>query len=209
MTNLRRAGFCVAVLALCVSPTQAQQRRGGLGLHALVANKSVQEELKLDDAQKQKVEELNKTTQETLQEKTKDLQGDDRRAKLPAIMKEVNEATAKALVGTLKAGQIKRLKQIHLQVQSVRAFGNEDTQKALKLTEEQAKEVKAALEEAQTQIREETKDLTRQDREKRREITQRINKEVMGKITAKLSAEQKKAWKEMTGEPFEIKFERQ
>jgi len=208
MTNLWRAGFCVAVLALCVSPTQAQQRPGGFGLHSLVANKSVQEELKLDDAQKQKVEELNKTTQATLQEKTKDLQGDDRRAKIPAIMKEVNEATEKALAGTLKSGQIKRLKQMQLQVQSVRAFGNEDTQKALKLTEEQAKEVKTALEEAQKQIQEETKDLTRQDREKRREITQRINKEVMGKITDKLSAEQKKAWKKMTGEPFEIKFER-
>ena len=101
-----------------------------------MANKSVQEELKLDDAQKQKVEELNQTTRATLQEKTKDLQGDDRRAKMPAIMKEVNEATEKALAGTLKPGQIKRLKQIQLQVQSARAFGNEDTQPGLEQEDE-------------------------------------------------------------------------
>jgi hypothetical protein len=209
MSNRWRAGVCVVALALCVAPAQAQQRRGGFGLHSLVANKSVQEELKLDDEQKTKVEELNKTTRATLEEKTKDLQGDDRREKLPGIMRELNAATEKTLTSTLKPGQLKRLKQIQLQVQGVRAFGNEDTQKALKLTEEQAKEVKAVLEEARKQIQEETKDIPREDRQKRREVTQKINKETMGKITDKLTAEQKKAWKEMTGKPFEIRVEQQ
>jgi len=34
-----------------------------------------------------------------------------------------------------------------------------------------------------------------------------LNKEIMGKVTALLTEDQKKTWKEMTGEPFEYKFE--
>jgi hypothetical protein len=41
-----------------------------------------------------------------------------------------------------------------------------------------------------------------------REAREKVNKETLGKIAAKLSAEQKKTWKELTGEPFEIRFER-
>jgi len=78
----------------------------------------------------------------------------------------------------------------------------------LKLTDEQTKEVKSMLDAARKQTQEETKDLTRQEGQKRREIMQKINKETMEKISAKLTDEQKKAWKEMTGTPFEVKFER-
>jgi len=208
MSKLWRAGVCVAILAFAVSTVQAQQRGGGGGgLHTLVGNKSVQDELKMTEDQKTKVADIVKTTTATVTDKTKDLTGDDRRTKLPAIMKEVNEATEKSLGGILKEDQTKRLKQIQLQQSGYRAFTQEGTQKTLKFTDEQTKEVKTMAEEATKKMMDETKDLQRND-PKRREISTKISKETMEKITEKLTADQKKAWKEMTGEPFEIKFER-
>jgi len=118
MSKLWRASFGVIILAFAASTALAQQGRGGYGLHSLAANKSVQEELKLTDDQKPKIEELSKKTQETMTEKTKDLTGEDRRTKMPAIMKEINGATEKSLAGILKEDQLKRLKQIQLQQES-------------------------------------------------------------------------------------------
>lgn len=37
---------------------------------------------------------------------------------------------------------------------------------------------------------------------------QALRKEALEKVVASLTDDQKKSWKELTGEPFEIKFER-
>lgn len=210
MSILWRAGFCVAVLALAVSPVVAQQQgRGLVGLHGLVGNKSVQEELKLNDDQKAKVTELTKKAQSDMEEKTKDLTGADRRTKMPAIMKELNDSTSKSLAGILKEEQLKRLKQIQLQREGVRAFANEQVQKALKFSDAQTREVKEILDAAQKQIQEDTKDIPRDDAAKRRQVTQKINREAREKVMGKLSDDQKTQWKEMTGEPFQVRVEQQ
>jgi hypothetical protein len=39
------------------------------------------------------------------------------------------------------------------------------------------------------------------------EKIQAINKEAMGKITSLLDADQKATWKDMTGEPFTVRFD--
>jgi len=208
MRNLWHVGLGLAVVALLASSAQAQRQPGFGRGGSLLTNKSVQEELKLNDDQKKKVEEVAKKMGEMIREKTKDFKQEDFREKFPAVMKEVNEAVAKDLSGVLKDDQSKRYKQIQLQQMGIRAFSNEDTTKALKLTDEQKKDITALIEENGKQITEKTKDLTRQDFAKRREISQQVSKETMGKIATKLTSDQKKTWKDLVGEPFEIKFER-
>ena len=45
------------------------------------------------------------------------------------------------------------------------------------------------------------------DPQENRKKMQTLQKETMEKVSAVLTDDQKKTWKEMTGEPFEVKFE--
>jgi Spy/CpxP family protein refolding chaperone len=211
MRNLWRASLTLAVVALIAAPALAQRPGGGgrgFGGGNLLTNKSVQEELKLDDAQKKKVEEVSKKIRELMTEKTKGIAREDLREKMPAIMKEINAESTKLLADCLKPEQTKRYKQIQLQQQGTRAFSSEEVQTALKLTTEQKDGIKKIGEDARKAIEEQTKDLERTDFQKRTEIRNKVNKESEGKIAATLTSEQKKTWTEMVGEKFEVKFER-
>ena len=214
MRNLWKVSLAVA--ALVASPALAQPPGGfGFGGPSLLTNKSVQEELKLTKAQKDKLAEVAKKTREKMQEafqKFQDLKPEERREKLQAVRKETTATLNKA--ANLTDTQKTRFAQIELQ-QSERmrgpvVFTDANVQKALKFTDEQKADIKKVTEDLTKQIREETKDLPR-DREsfaKRREITTKLNKDAMGKVASKLTADQKATWKKMLGKPFEVKFER-
>jgi Spy/CpxP family protein refolding chaperone len=218
MRTVAKTCLTLALIAVLASPALAQRRRpgggqpgrGGPGFGGpgfLLANKSVQEELKITDDQKKKIEEVNKKVDDAIQEKTKDIE--DRRERFQKgfeIRREMADQTTKELMGVLKDEQKKRLEQIQNQMAGVRAFANEEVQKKLNLTDEQKTALKEVGEEYRTQA-EKAREEAGRDFQKMREATQKLNKETMGKIAAKLTSEQKKAWKELTGEPFEIKFE--
>jgi Spy/CpxP family protein refolding chaperone len=212
MRNLWRASLTLALVAFVASPAMAQRQppRGGFGGFALYTNKSVQEELKVTDDQKKKLEDVSKKVADFRREKTKDLTQEDRRnrEKMAPINAEIAKETDKLLGEVFTSEQNKRYKQITLQQQGTRAFSNPDVQKALKFTDEQKESVKKIGEETRKAIEEQTKDLDFMDFQKRREIMTKLNKEAEGKIAATLTAEQKKSWKEMIGDKFEIKFER-
>lgn len=209
MRNIWKACGTLALAALLVSPALAQRQRPGGGGGLLLANKSVQDELKLTKDQKEKVNEVSKKAQEKIAAALKDVPRDQRREKMAAVMKEVNEENKKALAGVLKDDQQKRYKQIQTQVRGIRAFGDPEIQKALNLTDEQKTSIKEISEGIQKKIAEETKDLEGRERfTKGREIRQKLTKEAMGQVASKLTPEQKKTWKDLTGEKFEIKFER-
>ncbi len=78
--------------------------------------------------------------------------------------------------------------------------------KAANLTAEQKKRI---AKDAQEKIREETKDLEMnfESFRKRMEIAEKVNKEAMGKVAAKLTKQQRETWTKMRGEPFEVKRE--
>jgi hypothetical protein len=207
MREMRRVCLTLTVAAFLAAPVLAQPGRGGFTPTALLLNKSVQEELKLDDDQKKKVEEVNKKVTEILTEKTKDLSREDRRnrEKMAPIMREVSTEADKLLGDALKPAQVKRFKQIRLQAQGLRAFSSEQVQKGLKLTDDQQKKIKEINEELS---KERPTDFRAADfREKMTKYREKET-EALGKIATTLSAEQKKSWKEMTGEKFEIKIER-
>jgi hypothetical protein len=221
MNRLVMRGLALGLFALIVTPVFAQrQPMGGFGfggpqgIAQLVTNKSVQEELKLTEDQIAKF----KTASEEINSKYKAELDKAREAKdfkaQGEVRKTMNEESTKVLTklaeDTLKPEQVKRLKQIELQVGGTRALvSNADVQKALKLTESQIGEIKAINEDAQKDAMEVRK-AAGKDREKQKEAQTKvaeINKDAAEKSLNKLTPDQKKQWIDMTGPKFDLKIE--
>src|SRR5262245_16628710 len=123
MRNLWRTTLTLAVVAIIASQAMAQRQPrqprqpGGFGGFNLLSNKSVQEELKITDDQKKKLEEVNKKVADIRTEKMKDLSQEDRRnfEKRRPILAEIRKETEKLEAGVLTTDQAKRYKQIQLQ----------------------------------------------------------------------------------------------
>jgi Spy/CpxP family protein refolding chaperone len=180
---------------------------GGPGM--LLQNTGVQKELKLTDEQIQKIKDVT----QKIQEKHKDdfaalakVDQQERREKFQELFKTIGEETEKGLADVLKPEQSKRLKQISLQQRGSQAFNEEDVQKTLKLTDDQKDKIKTLNEDAGKEMREIFQNAQGNLREAG-EKAAALRKETMEKVMALLTDEQKKAWKDMTGEPFEVRFE--
>jgi len=205
----------LGVAALLAAPAMAQGQRkgggfgrGGFGPGMLLNNKGVQKELKLTDDQTKKVTDALKEVQDKHRDEftgLQDLQGDERREKMQEIMKKVNEEQTKAISEILSADQVKRLNQIELQNSGPRAFTQEKVQKDLKLTDDQKDKIKTIADD----LNQEMQGLRGGggDFQENMKKMASMRKEAMEKITAVLTDDQKKTWKELTGEPYEVKFE--
>jgi Spy/CpxP family protein refolding chaperone len=189
---------------------------GGPGF--LLMNSSVQKELKLTDDQIKKITDANESVREKHREDFEalgKLEGDERREKGQELRKQMADETNKALAEILKPEQNKRLKEITLQQDGARAFNNPEVQKALNLTDDQKEKIKTINEDAAKE-REELFPRGRRgggggfDKDAFKEKMTKMaamNKETLDKVTSVLTDDQKKTWKDMTGAPFEIKFE--
>jgi hypothetical protein len=203
----------LAILLAGPALAQGQGRRGGGrggmgGPGGLIANKSVQTELKLTEEQVKKAAEavgaVRKKHSEDFQA-LQDLQGDERRQKQQELTKTVSEETSKALGDILTADQVKRLKEITLQTRGSQAFTDAEIQTALKLTDDQKDKVKTINDD----FREEMRGLFGgggDPQENMKKMTA-MRKEAMDKTVAVLTDDQKKSWTEMSGKPFELKIE--
>jgi Spy/CpxP family protein refolding chaperone len=209
MKRLFQFGVVVAVAAVMCGATQAQQRQrpggpGGFGGGILMylGQKSVQEELKMTEDQVNKLKELTAKQRESFQQ-LRDLNQEERRTK----MQEIAKANDKAIGEILKSEQVKRAKEITLQLTLRTQAGfvlmnNEAVGGALKINEEQ----KDKIREIQAKMREEMQGLGRDEeaRKKREELMKTTTEKVMGVLTA----EQKTKLKEMQGKEFTGKIER-
>jgi Spy/CpxP family protein refolding chaperone len=197
---------------LLAAPALAQRGQGGRGgpggggAMFLLANEGVQKELKITDEQKDKL----KAASEKFQADNKDEIAKLRDRNTPQedraeIRKKISEASAKALSGILKPEQEKRLKQIEMQQQGAFAFADPEVQKTLKLTDDQKDKIKTINEEAGKAMREAFQGGGggRPSPEAAKKMAD-MRKETKEKIDAVLTPDQKKAWKDMTGEPFEM-----
>lgn len=213
MRSLKMSLTALGIAALLASPAWAQRGGGmfGGGPAFLISNKSVQEELKLDDKQVEKAKEVSDKVREKMtalrdSSELQNLEGAERFTKMQELMKPINEEASKSVAELLKPEQSKRLKQISLQQQGAFAFSNPEFQKEMKFTDDQKaklKDIQEATNKRMVEIREEAAGDFQAMREKMTEM----RKETLEKITALLSDDQKKDWKEKTGAPFEIKFE--
>jgi len=116
------------------------------------------------------------------------------------------ESTLKAAGAFLKPEQIARLKQVSYQTQGLQAFNDPEIAKKLNITDSQKTDIQSIVTDSFSQmqtIRQENQD----DREAMMKKMGDLRKETLDKATAKLNDEQQKAWKDLIGSPFEVKYE--
>jgi hypothetical protein len=203
-------------LMLVVGPLVGQQPRpgfgfGGGGLTALLNNKGVQEELKISDDQKSKLESAVKDTFGKYKDDLAAARKDKDREKTEKLSKAMNADITKAAEGALKPEQMKRLRQIEiwyaLQNGNLQMLTQERVNDKLKLTDKQ----KDAIKEASEKLGQERRDIFQNaggNFEEARKKVEEKTKAAVEKFTDTLSADQKSALKELAGAKFEVKFER-
>lgn len=206
------------LIALVASESNAQRPGGGFqfggrgqGGFGLLQNKGVQEELKITEEQKDKI----KTASDEIRKKYPSGFGFGKKDNQPSkedrekTAKERNEATAKAIAEILTKEQAARLKQIERQQSPATTLStDEDVQKVLALSDEQKQKIKDIIEENTKQTRELfggggkggfNKDAFEKIATLRKELTEKSLKV--------LTEDQTKKWKDLTGAPFEVRFE--
>lgn len=202
-----RSIAALGLLGLLSVTAQAQGPRGGFGMGGglmLLQNEGVQKELKLTEEQISKAREAGQALRERF---SADLQGfrDKTEAERRELTEKMSAESKKLLADVLKSEQTKRFEQIQLQARGVQAFVSEEVQKALTLTEEQQAKIKTITEDLGQQMREAFQ-AAQGDFQAAASKVSSIRKDAMTKATALLSEDQKKAWSELTGAPFELSF---
>jgi Spy/CpxP family protein refolding chaperone len=205
---MRKCGLFIlaALLVACAaSQIDAQQRGFGRGMMgggaALLAQKSVQEELKLTPDQVKQGEELAAKQQEAFRGLA-DLSQEERRQK----MQEMQRKSQEDLAQFLKPDQLKRFRQISLQQSFPQVLlVNDGLAGQLKLTDDQKEKLRTMQQEAMEEMRNAFQGGFNEETRKKMTELQKTNRD---KAMNLLTAEQKTKWKELTGEPFkgEIQF---
>jgi hypothetical protein len=180
-----------------------------LGPPFLVFRDKVQEELKLSDEQKKKLEKrLQDTVQDAMPffQELNDKKPEEREKEHHAYQQKAQEKLAAFLEGLLKDEQLKRLRQLELQQQGPFALvARPDLGKELQITDEQRKQFMAVVQELQKKIEPLMKEA--QSGGNPQEIMPKIMKirnEHGDRIEAILSDAQKKQWKELRGKPLDL-----
>jgi hypothetical protein len=211
-------GIVVAVGLLAVagvSPARAQ----GDGLDGMIAdpllllNKGVQKELKLSEDQIKQataialgVQEAQKTGAETLRREIADEAEQSRQ--IMEMARGLHSAAAAKLKDVLSVKQADRLKQVHLWRLGIFAFQAPPVQSALKLTDAQKEELRAAFREALGQrpslraFRAANPDATLEGWYK---AVKAVDDRAMARMVKVLDPRQRAQWSEMLGPPFEYK----
>jgi len=205
MHRFSRIVIVAALVVLMASPAFAQRRRprggrGGMSGAMLLGQKSVQEDLKLSDDQVKEWKEFGEKMQKEFAG-LRDLSREERGKKMQELRKEGEEKLAKLL----DKKQAKRLKQITLQLQGASAYSTPEVAKALALTDDQKKDIKAIQEDAGKQIREIFQG--EGDFREKGEKMAKVRKEAKEKTEKLLTDDQKSKWKELVGPEFKGKLE--
>lgn len=214
---MRQSRFLAAGLFLVgvVAVMEAQQpRQGGFGrggfdvVSMVTSNTDLQSELKVTDAQKEKLKAIADKEAETRKKAFEGFKGGkggfdkDRFAEF----QKAREENRKAIESILTADQKKRAKEIQLQADGVRAFADEEVAAQLNLNETQKSKIKGIGED----YRKDAGELFGRgggfDREKAAENAkkrEKLSKAAMADIEDVLTDEQRSKWKTMIGAPFD------
>jgi hypothetical protein len=180
----------------------------GGGTSMLLGNPDVHKELKLNEDQSAKAREVSVSLFKKSKDefaKFKDLTADQRREKFQELNKNTEMEINKSLKDVFTADQLKRLKQLDVQWRGVSAFMDPEIQKSLKLSEQQTAKLKAINNDVGAEMTKARKDGKAPPKEAMTKMEE-LRRDGVKKATATLNAEQLKAWKELTGEPFEFTF---
>lgn len=208
-----------------------QGQPGGMDAMRLLGIEQVQKEIKLNEDQKGKIEALIEQLREegrqhmqgmgNLREEMQKLSDEERRKKFEELMRQGMEEQAdrakknmEKLAEILDAEQLKRVKQIQLQLQGVAVLLRPEVLDHIGLDDAQKQQLKEIAENTRSRFmelmprgerdrsenREAMREAMQNMREKFEEIRGKVEKESM----AVLTAEQKQKLAEMMGEPFEL-----
>jgi len=179
----------------------------------LLRRPDVQKELKLDGDQQKQVQnvlqELNKQRRDEYAKLRKAGPGNakNRAQQYRKIREKINAEADKHVEGILERKQIKRLNQIAVQMQGLRALQNPEVAKQLKLTDKQQKKIDELQAERTKKFRQLYQELRNGKlqrnklAEKRAEISKDIDKQIQGVLTKKQTAR----FKKMKGKEFQLK----
>jgi hypothetical protein len=213
--------LAVGLLPQDVLAQQGQFRGGGRGGRGgrgggfditglLLQSKSVHQELQLSSEQVKSVEAAVKQVQDKYR-----LNPDPNRGansdpnvnfqELRARMEERNRAIAaetnEVLARILAPEQLKRFKEISLQQRGLDAFRDVEVLKRLQLTPEQKEDIKAIADNGAGDLR--LLSQNQQDSDFQKKLAAQ-RKRALGEALSALTDEQRYAWKELAGKPFEI-----
>lgn len=204
MPHLCRSLALLSLFLLWTTLANAQAATGNklFGLTYLAKEKGAQTELKMTKKQADAVQKLIADLNDKYKDdyaKLKDLKPAERYKKESELNKTAADEANKAIGDILSAEQLKRLKQLHVQRRGPYAFGEAEVIAALQLTKEQQKKLRDMETDYQKALVEVNK-LTDLD-ERTKKVTAAV-KEAMDKAMAILTDEQKKTWKDLTGERY-------
>lgn len=184
----------------------------GVGKPILLANSGVKKEIKLTDEQDNQIRKIRRDVSDKYQPEFRKVQG-DRAKRLKLLVESARETRNrlnKELPDILRPEQLKRLDQIHIQVNGIASFKRPDVQKKLNLTDEQKVEIRKIGEGLQQGLTEVFKDVASAPLRKMpgaiRKVKQ-LKDEATQKAVEKLTSAQKQTWQEMTGEKFDFKLQ--
>jgi Spy/CpxP family protein refolding chaperone len=213
MRSFGKMVVALGVVALTAAPARAQQGRGfgmfGGGGAALLTNKGVQKELKVTDEQAGKLDTLAQEMRDKQREqfeKFRDIPKEERREKAQEAGRTLNAELLKRLRDVLQPEQVKRFEQIQLQQSGPNAFLTPRVQEGLKLTDDQKSKIREINDDLGQSMRDAAQDF-QSDREGTMKKIVALRKQATEKAVGVLTDEQKKSWRDLTGEPFEVKFE--
>ncbi len=183
----------------------------GAGVDRLFLYKSVIQELKVTEEQNSKIRYAMAVKGGKLKDAydaLKDVPAEERTETMQKLNKELTEVLLKEIHDVLSSEQAKRLKQIELQQSVPTTLADEEVQKSLKLDEPQIAKInsikdESAKEIAQFQI---TQMKLKQNPLETQEKIVILQKDANDRAMQVLTDEQKMKWKELVGEPFELKL---
>jgi Spy/CpxP family protein refolding chaperone len=174
----------------------------------LLQNKSVQDELKITREQNRKLREVAREFEEAHRDEIARVRQEKDGRKGFELRRAALETMTRAMNDILTSEQIKRLGQIEIQAQGAGALVRSEVQKELNLSDRQREEIRSLADAGEKEVRETLK-TPPADPKGWVEIGKKIRKihqNTEERALAVLSDEQRKTWKEMTGEPFELKM---
>jgi hypothetical protein len=211
--------WCNVVLALGLAavlarPALGQRQQFGSEFgdpFVVLRNPGVQKELHLTTDQAQKVQEIARTVRKQHEADfaaVRDADFEERAIRQRQLTKTTAAALTRALAGELQPDQIKRFHQILLQQRGPEAFSEAEVRIALKLTRAQQDQLRMLIAEGLDEMRDQFRfGPGSASAQAAREVFTSVRKKTMAKAVAVLNDEQKKTWKEMTGEPLEVKLD--
>ncbi len=207
MRTLSRWILSGALLLTAVSSAQAQRPGGGFPggggslKSLLITNKLLQEELKISDDQVAKFKEFAEKQSEAMKGFGQFGGDDDEQIARMEVQVKLMKDRVTFMKSSLSAEQQTRLGQLEKQQMGMAAFTNAKVAKELGITEEQSEKIKAVNTDMTKEMREMFSGGF--DAEAQKKMTS-LRSECQEKIEKMMTDDQRKKWKEMTGEPFDM-----